>query len=426
MAAAILPAFFLLLAAPLLALATGSGRTVLEPDQGVAGTDFASLEWAIADIQSRTDTVSLSLIAHLAHAPAQLAKLEERFWSVSDPDHADYGAHLTQREVTDIVARPAREIESVTEWLAAGGATGLRVGAHRDSIRFEMSARDAEALFRTEIRAFRHRARAGVVVHRATAPYSVPDAIAPSLALVSGLLRLPDLDRFGVQAFDGFDGPEPEPAAKGPAAAGWPNDCPQCSQQVTPAVLAARYALPAPTASDPPATLAVSEFQGQVWDQHDLDDFAKNCKASVPFNISVAHENGTIAPGNACKIPIIGSTSCGECLLDIEYAKSTAGPAIPLTDIYSPGYNLLDWSTTVEDIDDANIIGVHSVSYGNDEAQQTGVAFMDACNAAFMKIGVRGVSILFASGDQGVCGRSGCGFGKHIKPVEFLQSTSPE
>ena len=80
----------------------------------------------------------------------------------------------------------------------------------------------------------------------------------------------------------------------------------------------------------------------------------------------------------------------------------------------------------MEDIDDANIIGVHSVSYGNDEAQQTGVAFMDACNAAFMKIGVRGVSILFASGDQGVCGRSGCGFGKHIKPVEFLQSTSPE
>jgi tripeptidyl-peptidase I len=28
-----------------------------------------------------------------------------------------------------------------------------------------------------------------------------------------------------------------------------------------------------------------------------------------------------------------------------------------------------------------------------------------------MKLSVRGVSILFASGDQGVCGRSGCGDG---------------
>jgi tripeptidyl-peptidase-1 len=34
-----------------------------------------------------------------------------------------------------------------------------------------------------------------------------------------------------------------------------------------------------------------------------------------------------------------------------------------------------------------------------------------------MKAGVRGISILFASGDQGVCGRSGCGlFAKRFKP----------
>ena len=49
------------------------------------------------------------------------------------------------------------------------------------------------------------------------------------------------------------------------------------------------------------------------------------------------------------------------------------------------------------------------------EAQQTGVAFMDSANTEFMKIGVRGVSILFASGDQGVCGREGCG-GKRFHP----------
>merc|ERR1712228_451829 len=35
------------------------------------------------------------------------------------------------------------------------------------------------------------------------------------------------------------------------------------------------------------------------------------------------------------------------------------------------------------------------------------------CNTAFMKAGTRGLSILFASGDQGVCGRQGCGMIMH-------------
>ena len=42
---------------------------------------------------------------------------------------------------------------------------------------------------------------------------------------------------------------------------------------------------------------------------------------------------------------------------------------------------------------------------------------MQTANTAFMKAGVRGLSILFASGDQGVCGREGCGFfKKRVKP----------
>ena len=74
---------------------------------------------------------------------------------------------------------------------------------------------------------------------------------------------------------------------------------------------------------------------------------------------------------------------------------------------------------------------VHSVSYGNDEVQQTSVQYMDSCNVQFMIAGSMGLSILFASGllpfvytqyldesnyhftnvsgDQGVWGRSGVG-----------------
>ena len=56
---------------------------------------------------------------------------------------------------------------------------------------------------------------------------------------------------------------------------------------------------------------------------------------------------------------------------------------------------------------------------GNDEAQQTSTAFMFSANTAFMKAGVQGLSILFASGDQGVCGREGCGLLKKVFHPDF-------
>merc|ERR1712151_24465 len=43
--------------------------------------------------------------------------------------------------------------------------------------------------------------------------------------------------------------------------------------------------------------------------------------------------------------------------------------------------------------------------------------YMYTSNTAFMKAGARGISILFTSGDQGVCGREGCGlFRIRFKP----------
>jgi len=96
-----------------------------------------------------------------------------------------------------------------------------------------------------------------------------------------------------------------------------------------------------------------------------------------------------------------------ESELDIEYIKAVA-PEVPLTVVYNDEYSLLDWANQITNLEDSPL--VHSVSYGNDEVQQTSTEYMYTCNTAFMKAGIKGLSILFASGDQGVCGRSGCGF----------------
>ena len=107
----------------------------------------------------------------------------------------------------------------------------------------------------------------------------------------------------------------------------------------------------------------------------------------------------------ARSVPIFGTESCGEALLDIEYAKAIGGD-IPLTDVYQGQYNLLKWADGIAALDAPPL--VHSVSYGNDEAQQTSRAYILETNAQFQKFGALGLSVLFAAGDQGTEGRSGC------------------
>merc|ERR1711972_582026 len=111
-----------------------------------------------------------------------------------------------------------------------------------------------------------------------------------------------------------------------------------------------------------------------------------------------------------------------EAELDIQYIKSVA-PQLPLTVIYNNKYSLLNWANQISSMSDTPL--VHSVSYGNDEIQQSSRQYMLTCNTAFMKAGARGISILFASGDQGVCGRSGCGLFRHARFHPDFPAGSP-
>jgi tripeptidyl-peptidase-1 len=207
---------------------------------------------------------------------------------------------------------------------------------------------------------------------------------------VGGIVRLPEIQRPIVVP----DTLEDEAAS----VSGWPVPCTgggksECSNKVAPAVLAQAYNYtPVATAANG-SIFATAEFQGQKWDQKHMDVFATACTPG--FTHTVAKDIGRGDDGKGV-----------ESLLDVEYASGVAGN-IPLWNIYSKTYSLEDYVKTLAAQADGAIPLINSVSYGNDEIQQSSTAYMEACNAQFMGIGARGVSILFASGDQGVWGRSG-------------------
>lgn len=361
-------------------------------------------EWFAARPAVQSDVVTP--IFMLKHDPATLARLEDLFWAVSTPGNSQYGKHITNADLAKDFAPSPAATKDVLAWLDAAGVSKrhVRVSAARDMIEAPMSVAVAEQLFQTTFTVFHHPRRADLKLVRATAPHSLPAEIAAHVAVVGDIVALPRVQQRLSREQDATN-------ATTAVADDWPMDCDKgtglfhkCGSKVDPfvtiGVLTQRYSL-GEQQTTAAGSMSVAEFQGVMYDNKDFRTFEAMC--GIPNGtISVARQIGNDAPAK-CEIPIVGG-SCVEALLDIEYIKAVAG-SVPLTDIYSSGYSLLNWAMQLGSMDDPPLI--NSVSYGNDERQQTSVAFMNSVNVQFQKLGVKGLSVLFASGDQGVWGRSG-------------------
>lgn len=77
---------------------------------------------------------AVEIVAHLRHR--NLAKLEEVFWSVSDPDHANYLRFLSLPEIASIIGATDEHIQQAQEWLVGLGAevSSIRVSSLRDTV----------------------------------------------------------------------------------------------------------------------------------------------------------------------------------------------------------------------------------------------------------------------------------------------------
>eukprot|EP00949_MAST-11_sp_MAST-11-sp1_P004644 g4644.t1 len=322
--------------------------------------------------------------------------LEETFWAVSDPKNPRYGKHLSLSDITELLAVPEERVERVKAFFLANGASAVEVAPNKDMLVVNIAASDAEKALQTDIHVFQHSERNEISIVRASSAYSLPAEVASEVLMVGELLQFPRLKSASLE----FD-----ETVKG--SGNWPNSCSSaaCSGLVQPAVLSERYHLNGSTAGANAKgnSMAVAEFQGQYFSPSDNKQFGDACHVDVDV--------AAVIGGNAPSSPGV------EAQLDIEYIKAVA-PGVPLTVIYSAEYSLLNWVNEISKNETSPL--VHSVSYGNDEKQQSGSEYMETCNTAFMKAGTRGLSILFASGDQGVCGREGCGLGifhkKRFKP----------
>eukprot|EP00928_Gymnodinium_smaydae_P079758 TRINITY_DN63611_c0_g1_i1.p1 TRINITY_DN63611_c0_g1~~TRINITY_DN63611_c0_g1_i1.p1 ORF type:complete len:590 (-),score=90.30 TRINITY_DN63611_c0_g1_i1:285-2054(-) len=335
----------------------------------------------------------------LRHVPGTLARLDAFVAEVSTPGRPRYGAYLDMAGLKKQFPVADGAEEAVRTFLASHGIKDeqVSVSASGDMVQAEIPIATARSMFRAEFHQYEHPQTSRRIV-RAMGGYMTPSHIDAHVYLVGNLNEFPDVRRLKQVT-------APEENTNFGADCGW-----VCTSRVTPGVLASRYGFNASdvaVSSSKDTGMATAEFQGVYYDTASLDHFQSDC--SMKQKIRVDHQVGANFQWHC-----LSGSACIEALLDIEYAKSVSG-GINLTNIFNSEYSLLNWAKQVDDLGDAGP-SVHSISYGNDEIQQdevapsnmTGKAYMEATNVQFAKLAARGISVMVASGDQGVCGRSGC------------------
>lgn len=171
----------------------------------------------------------------------------------------------------------------------------------------------------------------------------------------------------------------------------------------TPSLLSRNYRIPMhEPVRHPRNSISVAEFLGQYYNPDDLDAF---------FKLMGVREWGTRPKLSLIgeNLPMAGSVLGGEAQLDIQYITSLAANvstffwSVPSIELATRQEPFLDWLMQLEDTDDSEIPLVHSVSY-SDDALTMPFWFKRRVNEEFMKLALRGITVLVASGDDGVSG----------------------
>uniref|UniRef100_A0A4W6FQY7 Tripeptidyl-peptidase 1 n=1 Tax=Lates calcarifer TaxID=8187 RepID=A0A4W6FQY7_LATCA len=297
--------------------------------------------------------------------------LEETLRWVSDPDSAQYGKYLTLEEVASLVRPSELTHKVVRHWLHSHGITNCLTVRTEDFLQCTMTAEVAEKLLPGS--RFNRYIRDGQSLVRSSAPYSVHDDVHQHLDFVGGLHRFPP---------KGQDLRKEQKSSKEGIHLG-----------VTPVILRTRYNL---TAADVGTaqnnSQAVAQFLEQYYHPADLAEFMSLFGGSFQHLSQVDRVVGTQGGGKAGI----------EASLDIEYIMST-GANVSTWVFTNPGRHesqepFLQWMLLLSNMSD--LPWVHTISYGDDE-DSLSTAYMMRINTEFMKAGIRGISLLFASGDSG-------------------------
>lgn len=349
------------------------------------------VQWTLVESAKKDENKLFNVI--IALKQRNVNTLARLFEIRTNPESPDYGKWMSIEELTAIIEPTAETVDTVSKWLEKHGVSSYSLVKNRDHIVADIPMSTLKSMFEVEFGTFVH-TRIGKMHTTAINVPSVPAYVAPHIDFAVGFTGFPsEPRRVAVQA---EHQKKPDPTTD--------------FYQVGPVKLRERYNVTSIQKPVKGNKQAVAEFQGQYYLQQDLQQFVNyfypNNTDSSWWNVTVKGTNDPTNPST-------------EGSLDIQYIIGMA-PGIP-TEYWSMANfdffsDLTRWYTEINN--DPNSPWVHSVSYGSQGDYPT-QSYQNRWNTEMQKIGLRGISIIFASGDSGV----GCFLCENFDPS--FPATSP-
>ncbi|KAL0471170.1 tripeptidyl-peptidase [Neurospora intermedia] len=354
--------------------------------------------WKKVRAASADESVSLkiALPAHQADA------LETAILRVSDPNHHEYGMHLSSEEVRSLVAPSDETTDAVTSWLNRNGIKGK---VDNDWVSFTTSVAKANNLLNTTFDWYQQDGdKTGPKLR--TLQYSVPDELDAHVDMIQPTTRFGKLAAKASTIFEIFDEPEPKNIANVKVG----GDHPTCTGCIYPDEIRSLYNIKyKPSASDK-NTIAFASYLEQY---SNYDDFTSFAKAFIPDaadrNYTVKLVKGGLHDQSPDKIGVEANLDL-QYILAIsnpipirEYSIGGRGPLVPSANQPGPEISnepYLDFFQYLLSLKNSELPATLSTSYGEEEQSVPREYALKVCSM-IGQLGARGVSVIFSSGDSG-------------------------
>lgn len=339
----------------------------------IVGFQKLPVDWSLIEEKL---SASKEITLKLALSSKGKANLERTILEISTPKSKSFRKYLSKSQIADIVGLSETDIKRVTNWLSKNGAKSVSVHPHRDWISATSTVENIEALFSCKLATFVNKRTSNVKIS-AQGSYSIPDDVSDIVDFVSGMTTFPSGRWQAVSSSKTVSADTAVPAS------------------ITPDSIYDLYQVEhTGTHGSKLGSQAVVEFGNFAnFNYADLQTFFQSYQTSLvgeTCGVVYGTNNGVVKPSV-------------EANLDVQYMMA-AGVYINTTDYKITGTGgiedeFLSYTTLVNSQIDPPL--VHSISYG-----EYGGSYDNATDQRFsyelQKMGVAGISVLLASGDNGV------------------------
>mmetsp|Transcript_11356 Transcript_11356/g.11000 ORF Transcript_11356/g.11000 Transcript_11356/m.11000 type:complete len:938 (+) Transcript_11356:160-2973(+) len=352
-----------------------------------------------------------------------IKELNSILHDVSDPNSANYGQHKTRKEIAELTANPESR-DYLVSHLKSIGATVVSETLNGEYITANAPIKVWEAMFHTKFFMFHKTSFTSIEKFVRAEEYYLPIALDSHVESVFNTVQMP-VPVFGKPTLT----PEPTKDAdnwnKAKKLTGFKQENHADytrfeSGTITPDKLKAYYNMytydygayndgdnidvPVAAEGNNQSTQAIYSATEQYFSPQDLKDFQTMYQFSqhkLPSKPMAVNVNDIL--GN--KKCVDDHNNCMEASLDVQYLSSTSKGS-PTTFWHSDeDESLHEWLLNVANSEEPPL--VFSISYGIEEHHLTDLypGYMDAFATEAAKLGVMGVTIVAASGDDGANSR---------------------